>query len=174
MWQGVWSFKSNHDEFMLGNISMNSNFLSLCSDGMARISGTLHERPRYGHYFCCRWSGPRLRAPSGPRLIRAKFSPHSPEPWYICNIGSDIIGTDNGLSPILWQATIMMTSSNGRKFPRHRPFVRGIHRSSVKSPHKGQWRLALMFYLICARINSWVNNRDAGDLNVIAPIMSSV
>ena len=49
-------------------------------------------------------------------------------------------------------------------FPRHWPFVRGIHRSPVNSPHKGQWRGALMFTLICARINDWVNNRKAGDL----------
>ena len=34
----------------------------------------------------------------------------------------------------------------------------------VNSPHKGQWRGALMFSLICARINGWVNNREAGDL----------
>ena len=34
----------------------------------------------------------------------------------------------------------------------------------VNSPHKGQWRGALMFSLICAWANSWVNNRDAGDL----------
>ena len=49
-------------------------------------------------------------------------------------------------------------------FPRYWPFVRGIHRSLVNSPHKGQWRGALMFTLICARINVWVNNRKAGDL----------
>ena len=49
-------------------------------------------------------------------------------------------------------------------FPRYWPFVRGIHRSPVNSPHKGQWRRALMFSLICARINGWVNNREAGDL----------
>ena len=42
--------------------------------------------------------------------------------------------------------------------------MRGIHRSSVNSPHKGQWRRALMFSLICTRINGWVNNREAGDL----------
>ena len=30
--------------------------------------------------------------------------------------------------------------------------------------HKGQWRRALMFSLICAWINGRVNNRDAGDL----------
>ena len=30
-------------------------------------------------------------------------------------------------------------------------------------PHKGQWRGALMFSLICARINGWVNNGEAGD-----------
>ena len=34
----------------------------------------------------------------------------------------------------------------------------------VNSPHKGQWRGALMFSLICARINGWVNNGEAGDL----------
>ena len=51
-----------------------------------------------------------------------------------------------------------------KHFPRYWPFVRGIHRSTVNSPHKGQWRGALMFTLICARINGWVNNREAGDL----------
>ena len=51
-----------------------------------------------------------------------------------------------------------------KHFPRYWPFVRGIHRSPVNSPHKGQWRGALMFSLICVWINGWVNNRDAGDL----------
>ena len=46
-----------------------------------------------------------------------------------------------------------------KHFPCYWPFVRGIHRSPVNSPHKGQWRGALMFSLICARINVWVNNR---------------
>ena len=36
--------------------------------------------------------------------------------------------------------------------------------SPVNSPHKGQWRGALMFSLICFRINDWANNREAGDL----------
>ena len=43
-------------------------------------------------------------------------------------------------------------------------FVWGIHRWPVNSPHKGQWRGALMFSLICAWINDWVNSRQAGDL----------
>ena len=33
-----------------------------------------------------------------------------------------------------------------------------------ESPHKGQSRGALMFSLICAWINGWVNNHEAGDL----------
>ena len=49
-------------------------------------------------------------------------------------------------------------------FPRYWPFVRGIHRSPVNYPHKGQWRGALMFTLICAWRNGWVYNRGAGDL----------
>ena len=51
-----------------------------------------------------------------------------------------------------------------KHFLRYWPFVRGIHRSPVNSPHKGQWRGALMFSLICVRISDWVNNREAGDL----------
>ena len=51
-----------------------------------------------------------------------------------------------------------------KHFPRYWPFVRGIHRSPVNSPHKGQWRGALIFNLICAWINGWVNSREAADL----------
>ena len=39
-----------------------------------------------------------------------------------------------------------------------------IHRSPVKSPHKGQPRGALMLSLICVWVNVWVNNREADDL----------
>ena len=49
-------------------------------------------------------------------------------------------------------------------FPHYWPFVRGIHRSLVNSPHKGQWCGTLMFSLICVWINACVNNCEAGDL----------
>ena len=42
--------------------------------------------------------------------------------------------------------------------------VLGIHRSPVTFHHKGQWRGALMFPLICTWTNGWINKRDAGDL----------
>ena len=51
-----------------------------------------------------------------------------------------------------------------KHFLRYWPFVRGINRSPVNSPHKGQWRRALIFSLICAWISGWVNNGEAGDL----------
>ena len=51
-----------------------------------------------------------------------------------------------------------------KHFPCYWPFVRGIHRSPVNSPHKGQWRGALMFSLICVWINGWISNGEAGDL----------
>ena len=66
--------------------------------------------------------------------------------------------------PLFDKLSISTTHDDVIKFPRYWPFVRGIHRSPVDSPHKGQWRGALMFSLICARINSWVNNGEAGDL----------
>ena len=49
-----------------------------------------------------------------------------------------------------------------KHFWRCWPFVPGIHWSTVKSPHKGQWHRALIFSLISAWINGWVNNREAG------------
>ena len=51
-----------------------------------------------------------------------------------------------------------------KHLPRYWPFVWGIHRSPVISPHKGQWRGALMFLWSAPWINGWVNNREAGDL----------
>ena len=49
-------------------------------------------------------------------------------------------------------------------FPRYWPYVRGIHWSTVISPHKDHWHGALMFSVICTWINGWVNNTVAGDL----------
>ena len=66
---------------------------------------------------------------------------------------------------MVWWRSFMMTSSiiKWEHFPRYWPLVWGIHRSPVNSPHKGQWRGALMFSFMRARINGWVNNREAGD-----------
>ena len=55
----------------------------------------------------------------------------------------------------------MMTSSNGNILRVTGPLSGN---SPVNSPHKGQRRGALMFSLICAWINGWVNIREAGDL----------
>ena len=43
-------------------------------------------------------------------------------------------------------------------------FVRGNYQSLVNFPHKGRWRRALMFSLICASTNGWANHCDTGDL----------
>ena len=48
--------------------------------------------------------------------------------------------------------------------PRYWPFLLGMHRSPVNSPHKGQCHGALMFLWSAPWINGWVNNREAGDL----------
>ena len=39
-------------------------------------------------------------------------------------------------------------ASKWKHFPLYWPFVRGIDRSPVKYPHKGQWRGAVMFSLL--------------------------
>ena len=60
----------------------------------------------------------------------------------------------------------IMTSSNGNIF-RVTGHLCGEFTgpwSPVNSLHRGQWRGAFMFSLICAWINLWINNREAGDL----------
>ena len=61
-----------------------------------------------------------------------------------------------------------------KHFARYWPFVRGIHRWPVNSPHKGQWRGALKFSVICVWINGWADNRKTGDLRRYLPIMTSL
>ena len=72
--------------------------------------------------------------------------------------------TNNIENDLIWFLLTHDDVIKWKHFPRHWPFVRGIHRSLVNSSHKGQWRGALMFSLICVWINGWVNNREAGDL----------
>ena len=69
--------------------------------------------------------------------------------------------------PVLWWWNSLPNHDDVIKwthFPRYWPFERGIHRSPVNSPHKGQWRGALMSSLICAWIDGWVKNSEADDL----------
>ena len=58
---------------------------------------------------------------------------------------------------------IMMTLSNGNIFRVTGPLC-GEFTGHRWIPHKGQRCGALIFSLICAWINDWVNNREAGDL----------
>ena len=53
-----------------------------------------------------------------------------------------------------------------KNFPRcwPLPFVWVIHQAPVNSAHKGKWRGALMFSMICTCINGYDNNRNARDL----------
>ena len=76
----------------------------------------------------------------------------------VYNINLSLVLAGNNADELLHDDVIKWTH-----FQHYWPFVRGIHRSPVDSPHKGQWRGALMFSLICAWTSSWVNNRDAGD-----------
>ena len=64
----------------------------------------------------------------------------------------------------LW-CFFMMTSSNGSIFRVTGHLCEEFTGPGlVNSTHKGQWRGALMFPLMCAWINGWVNNRKTGDL----------
>ena len=53
-------------------------------------------------------------------------------------------------------------------------FVWGFHRSPVNSLHKGQWRGALMFSLICAWINGRANDRNVKREMELTNILATV
>ena len=60
-----------------------------------------------------------------------------------------------------------------KHFPRYWSFLRGIRRWPVNSPHKGQWRRALMFF-IWAWTNGWVTIKTPVIWDAIALIMTSL
>ena len=75
-------------------------------------------------------------------------------------------GNDNGMSNHIHNsmAAMDMEACNHvdvikwKHFPRYWPFVRGIRRSLVNSPHRGQWRGTLIFDLRLNKrlsIQSW-------------------
>ena len=70
----------------------------------------------------------------------------------------------------IWRAHIMYVVLKHddvikrKHFAPYWPYVRGIHQWPVNSPHKGQWRGALMDSLICAWINGWTNKHEARNL----------
>ena len=130
-----------------------------------------------------KWTMPR-RAHSGLLLIGLWWTNFS-EIWikvprYISWYnGYLVMPIDSQSAPInlhevrafLWFVVIWMRSIypyhdviKWKHFPRYWPFVRGIYRSSVNFPHKGQWRGAWISSLICAWTNGYANNRDAGEL----------
>ena len=67
-----------------------------------------------------------------------------------------------------WHTQFNGTTHDGvikwKHFPCYWPSLREIHQSPVNYHHKGQWRGALMFSLIWAWTNGYVNNRNANDL----------
>ena len=103
------------------------------------------------------------------RLKRGRIRPVPTNPifsWHWYGM-SDLI-VNAGYKKNVTQNPFSWWRHQAETFPRYWPFVRGIHWSPVNSPHKGQWRGALMFSLICVCINGWVNNREAGDLRRIS------
>ena len=80
--------------------------------------------------------------------------------WYSSTAANGYCGANHMLPTLRFHDDVI----RWKQFPHYYLFLRGIHRSPVNFPHKGQWRQTLMFSLIWAWINHWVNNCEAGDL----------
>ena len=99
------------------------------------------------------WNSVSKKAPDYQIITNVCFCWHG---WDVCCLDKLVRAYFRMLSVVI--------INEGNIFRVKGPFVRWIHRSPVSSPHKGQWRGALIFSLICAWINGWVNNREAGEL----------
>ena len=82
--------------------------------------------------------------------------------WHLSDMNVWFIWSKGYVCISLWKP--MMTSSkwNGNIFHVTGPSW-GESTGHQWIPHKDQWRGALMFSLICAWINGWANNQDAGE-----------
>ena len=85
-------------------------------------------------------------------LVKTSISTHACHS--LVNISTAIMGDG---------CLFMMTPWNGNIF-RVTGHLSGEVTGPRWIPHKGQWRGALMFSLICVWINGWVKNREGGDL----------
>ena len=94
--------------------------------------------------------------------IDQHYTRHRPNRWLLRNIAWTT-----------FRCIIMMASSNGNIFRVTGPMCGEFtgHRW-IPLTHKGQWRGALVFSLICVWTNGWVNNRDAVIWDVITLIMT--
>ena len=84
--------------------------------------------------------------------------------WYWHCIGIWIYHCDRDLGWLENGIFITIWCHQVEKFSALLALFEGVPRSPVNSPHKGQWRRALMYPLICAWTNDWVNTRDPDDL----------
>ena len=142
-----------HSAWWLHQMETFSALPALCKWNALVTGGFPLQRPvtrSFDGFFICAWLSKQPR--------RRCFETPSHSLWRHCN------GHPLSYQPIY----VIQSPHDGvikwKHFPCYWPFVRGIHRSPVNSPHKGRWRGALMFSLICVWINGWVNNREAGDL----------
>ena len=99
-----------------------------------------------------------------------KLQQSMPRVWYSMSFCSDslwpvkrVVGPPEIGPSQVWRVRYHDDVIKWKHFSRYWRLVWGIPRLPVNSPHIGQWRGALMFSLICARINGWANNREAGD-----------
>ena len=95
-----------------------------------RVVASLSES--YGHAALVVIPGTTMLAPYHPVQATAAELKNSTSRFHLLALYDDVIRWEH--VPCYW------------------PFVRGIHRSLVNSPPKGQWCGALMFSLICAWI----------------------
>ena len=127
---------------------------SHCSDHLCLIlKESIHNCRWYRTDTACgtdgRTDGRTDRRTDGQTDGRTEWNQYTPPTTSLCGGYNDRIDNVQALGQVMtwYRASADDDVIKWKHFPRYWSFVRGIHRSPVNSPHKGQWRGALMFFL---------------------------
>ena len=135
----------------------------------------LHSKQKFTH-SCSEWSivkygtskfcmGLWMRPIEQPQYGKNDIDTHYD--FYRCSVFSVNSVASEHYGPWcteIWKWNILFHDDviKWKHFPRYWPFVRGIHRSPVNSPHKGQWCGASMFCFSDLRPNKRLSKQSWG------------
>ena len=107
-----------------------------------------HNSLRRAMYRCLLLIHPITHSEGQSSTVCCEFIPNSLLHQLECRNGTQMYSIHCGVCHMV--TIIHDDVIKWKHFPRYWPFVRGIHRSPVDSPHKGQSHVALMFFFLSA------------------------
>ena len=179
----------HYDDVLWGSAVSSHRSIDCLLNTLCGHTSKNRQSPNYCPLWrtCPLWGGFPHKGP----VTRKKYFHVMTPPWspgVICAIEWDFSPSDQcmddycGTPSVCWshcyliKKIAMLPGFNNRymhqnndvmicyNFPSYRPLLRGIHWSPMDSLHKGQWRGALIYSLMCPLRTGWTSIGVAGEL----------